>query len=116
VTSETIGETSLIDAISSILIVYSWVVAASLVFFLFLIARFYEIRFGQKSYYQLFLIPFFFFVIGAVADAFLANHYTGNPLLDFVGHIWSDLFLLGGGVVLIILCYALSKTMMGGRG
>lgn len=106
----------MIDTTSSILIVYSWVVAAILVFFLFLIARFYEIRFGQKSYYQLFLIPFTFFVIGAVADAFIANHYTGNPLLDFVGHFWSDLLFLAGGVVLIILCYTLSKTMMGGRG
>lgn len=106
----------MINTISSFLIVYSWVVAATLVFFLFLIARFYEMRFGQKSYYQLFLIPFLFFVIGAVADAFIANQYTGNPLLDFVGHVWSDLLLLAGGVVLIVLCCALSKTMMGGRG
>ena len=104
------------DTIGSILIVYSWVVAAILVFFLFLIARFYEIRFGQKSYYQLFAIPFIFFLIASVADAFLANHYAGNPLLDFVGHIWSDLLLLSGGVILIVLCYTLAKTMMGGRG
>lgn len=102
--------------IGSILIVYSWVVAAILVFFLFLIARFYEIRFGQKSYYQLFSIPFIFFLIGSVADAFIVNHYAGNPLLDFVGHIWPDLLLLSGGVFLIILCYTLSKRMMGGKG
>ena len=101
--------------LGSLLIVYCWVVAAILVFFLFLIGRFYQIRFGQKSYYQLFLFPLSLFVLAAVGDAFAANGYTGNPLLDFVGAFWFDLMLLVGGLVLIALCYSLFKTMMGGR-
>ena len=103
-------------ALGSIVIVYSWIVAAILVCFLFLIGRFYEIRFGQRSFYELLLIPFTLFIIAAVWNAFFANNYTGNPLLDFVGAFGSDLLFLVGGLVLIILCYSLFRTMMGGRG
>ena len=98
------------------LIVYIWVVAALLILFLFLIGRFYEIRFGQKSYYQLFLIPLGLLIIGAIWDAFFANSYTGDPLLDFAGGLWPDLFFLIGGIVLTVLCYTLYRTMMGRRG
>lgn len=106
----------MINILSSILILYSWAVAAILVLFLFLIARFYEFRFGQRSYYELFLLPLVLFVVAAILDAFLANGYTGNPLLDFVGGFWPDLLFLVGGLVLTVLCYNLYKTMIGGRG
>ncbi len=106
----------MIHTLSSILIVYSWIVAAVLIFFLFLIGRFYEIRFGQKSYYQLLLLPLGLLIAAAVWDAFLANGNTGNPLLDFVGEFGSDLLFLVGGLVLVVLCYSLFKTMMRGRG
>ena len=102
--------------LGSILIVYSWFVAAILVFFLFLIARFYELRFGQRSYYQLLLVPLSLFVVAAIWDAFFVNDQTGDPLLDFVGAIGPDLLLLVGGLLLLILCYSLYRTMMGGRG
>lgn len=102
--------------LGSILIVYSWIVAAILVFFLFLIARFYELRFGQRSYYQLLLIPLSLFVAAAIWDAFFVNDQTGDPLLDFVGATGPDLLLLVGGLLLLILCYSLYRTMMGGRG
>jgi hypothetical protein len=91
-------------------------VAAILVFFLFLIARFYELRFGQRSYYQLLLVPLSLFVVAAIWDAFFVNDQTGDPLLDFVGAIGPDLLLLVGGLLLLILCYSLYRTMMGGRG
>lgn len=102
--------------LGSILIVYSWFVAAILVFFLFLIARFYELRFGQRSYYQLLIIPLSLFVAAAIWDAFFVNDQTGDPLLDFVGATGPDLLLLVGGLLLLILCYSLYRTMMGGRG
>ena len=100
---------------SSLLVVFGWIIAAVLVLFLFLIGRFYEVRFGQKSYFQLMLIPLVLFVVAGVWDAFFANSYTGDPLLDFVGAIFPDLLLFVGGVVLIVLCYYLYRTMMGGR-
>ncbi len=106
----------MVDTFGSILIVYSWTVASILVFFLFLIGRFYEIRFGQRSYYQLMLVPAGLFVLAAIWDAFIANDNTGNPLLDFVGALGPDLLFLVGGLILIVLCYSLFRTMMGGRG
>jgi len=105
----------LAHTLGSLLILYCWIVAAILVFFLFMIGRFYETRFGQRSYYQLFLLPLGLFVLAALGDAFLANKYTGNPLLDYVGVFWFDLMLLVGGLILTILCYSLFRTMMGGR-
>jgi len=44
----------MIQTIGSILVLYSWIVAAILLLFLFLIGRFYEMQFRQRSYYQLF--------------------------------------------------------------
>jgi len=105
----------LIHTLGSILIVYSWVVAAALTFFLALIGRFYEIRFGQRSYYQMLILPLVLFIIAAVWEAFLANDYTGDPLLDFVGFFWTDLLFLLGGLVLTIFCFTLYRTMMGGK-
>lgn len=105
----------LMHILSSFLVVFSWIIAAILIFFLFLIGRFYEIRFGQKSYYQLMSIPLVLFVAAAVWDAFFANSYTGDPLLDFVGAFFPDLLFFAGGLVLIVLCYYLFRTMMGGR-
>jgi hypothetical protein len=101
--------------VGSLVVVFSWIIAAILVFFLFLVGRFYEIRFGQKSYYQLMLIPLALFVIAAIWDAFFTNDYTGDPLLDFVGAFFPDLLFFLGGLVLIILCYYLFRIMMGGR-
>lgn len=102
--------------LGSILILYSWIVAAILIVFLFLIGRFYEIKFGQKSYYQLLLFPLGLFLVAAIWDAFFINSNTGDPLLDFVGAPGPDLLLLVGGIILIGFCYSLYRTMMGGRG
>jgi len=97
------------------LIVFGWIVAAILLFFLLLIGRFYEIRFGQRSYYQLLLLPILCFLVSGVWDAFFVNEYTGDPLTDFVGAWWPDFLLLAGGLALIIFCYSLFRMMMGGK-
>jgi len=102
--------------LGSFLIVYCWAVAAILIFFLFLIGRFYEYRFGQRSYYELFLLPLVVFVAAAIWDAFAANDYTGDPILDFAGSLGPDALFLIGGLILTVLSYTLFKTMMGGRG
>jgi hypothetical protein len=94
-------------------VLYSSLVVAILISFLFLIGRFYEIKFGQKSGYQLLLLPLVLFLVAGIWDAFLANDYTGNPLLDFVGSPGPDALLLVGGLILIGLCYSLYRTMMG---
>ncbi len=101
--------------ISSILVVYSWIIAAVLILFLFLIGRFYQVKFGQKSRYQLLLVPLVLFLVGAIWDAFFANADTGDPLLDFVGAFGPDLVFLIGGLFLVALGYSLFRMMMGGR-
>lgn len=100
---------------SMLLIIFGWTIAAILIFFLFLIGRFYEIRFGSRSRYQLVLIPLVLFVTAAVLDAAFVNSYTGDPLLDFVGAFLPDLLFFLGGAVLIAIGHHLFKTMMGGR-
>jgi hypothetical protein len=105
----------LIDAISSILVLYAWIVAAALIVFLYLISRLFEIRFQKRSYYQLMIAPLVILVVAAFCDAFLANSETGNPLVDFVGPWWIDLLWLIGGFALILLGYSLYRMMMGGR-
>jgi hypothetical protein len=105
----------LVDLLSSILILYSWIVAAILIFFLYLIGGFYEKRFGQKSKHELLILPAALFLVAVVWDVFFANDNTGKPLLDFVGAPGPDLLYLAGGLVLIGLVYSLYRTMMGGR-
>jgi hypothetical protein len=97
----------LVDLINSILVLYSWVVAAVLILFLLLIGRFYEIKFGQRSYHWFLLIPLGCFLVAAVWYAFFAP--------DFVGVFWPDVLFLVGGLSLIGICYILFRIMMGGR-
>ena len=101
--------------LGSLLVVFCWLIAAVVIFFLFLIGRFYEVRFGQKSFYQLMLIPLLLFVAAGAWDGIFANSHTGDPLLDFVGASIPDLLLFVGGIFLAALCYYLYRKMMGGR-
>ena len=104
---------SLIQAINSILLFYSWIVAAILILLLSLIGRFYEIKFGQQSHYRLFLFPLVCFAVAAVWYTFFARDSATRG--DFVGALGPDLLLLVGGLALIGLGYTLFRTMMGGR-
>jgi len=94
----------MIGTIGSILVLYGWIVVAILLLFLFLIGRFYEIQFRQRSYFQLFLAPLVLFLAGAIWYVF--NHQ------DFVGLPGPDLLFLIGGLVLIGLGYTLHRLMM----
>jgi hypothetical protein len=90
-------------------------VAAILILFLFLIGRFYEMKFGQNSHYRLFLLPLACFVAAAAWYAFIPQYARGGSLRDFVGAFWPDVLLLVGGLFLVGLGYLLFRTMMGGR-
>ena len=97
----------MILTINSVLTLYNWIVVAILILFLFLIGRFYEIKFGQKSHYQLMLLPPVFFLVAAAWYAVASDDIVGVPV--------PDILFLVGGLILIWLCYSLYKTMMGGR-
>lgn len=105
----------MIQIVHSLFILYCWAVAALLISFLFLIGRFYEIKLRQKSYYQLFLIPFLLFLVAAIWYALFARDSAGARLYDFVGVFGPDLLYAIGGLVLIALGYYLHRSMMGGR-
>jgi hypothetical protein len=105
----------LIQTINSVLVLYGWIVAAILILFLYLIGRYYEIQIGRKSRYQLFLLPLALFLVAAVWYVFFARSSAGEPLWDFVGVFWPDLVFLLAGLSMIVLCYSLHRTMMGGK-
>ena len=95
-------------SINLVLMTYSWVIIAILLFFLFLIARFYERKAHQRSYYQLFLLPLIPFLLGTLRYDFL---FTGN----FVGDLLGDALFFAGGMTAIILGYHLLSLMTGDR-
>jgi hypothetical protein len=98
----------------SILILYTWVLAGSVVFSVLRIARFYEKKYAelyddaarQRTYYLLFLAPLLLFLGAAVRYAFEG---------DLAGDLWGDVALFVGGVVLTALGYRLQRLMTGGR-
>lgn len=95
-------------ALNLVLMTYSWVIIAILLFFLFLIARFYERKAHQSSRYQLFLLPLALFLLGTLRYDFLsAGNFVGDPL--------GDTLFLAGGVTTTILGYHLLNLMTGGR-
>jgi hypothetical protein len=94
--------------INLVLMTYSWVIMAILLFFLFLIARFYERKAHQRSHYQLFLLPLILFLLGTLRYDFL---FVGN----FVGDLLGDTLFFAGGVAAAILGYHLLNLMTGGR-
>ena len=95
-------------SINLVLMTYSWVIIAILLFFFFLIARFYERKAHQKSHYQLFLFPLVLFLLGILRYDFL---FAGN----FVGDLLGDTLFFVGGVATAILGYHLLDLMTGGR-
>jgi hypothetical protein len=94
--------------VNLVLMTYSWVIIAILLFFLFLIARFYERKAHQKSHYQLFLLPLILFLLGALRYNFLFSN-------NFVGDLLGDTLFFAGGVATSILGYRLLNLMTGGR-
>ena len=94
----------MMQTVGSILMLYSWIIAAILLLFLFLIGRFYEMQFRQRSYYQLFLLPLMLFLAGAIWYVFNTQ--------DFVGVTGPDLLFLIGGLVVMGLGYTLYRIML----
>lgn len=105
----------MIRVVGSLLLLYSWIVAAILIFSLFLIGRFYELKIRQKSNYQLLLIPLILFLIAAGWTAIFAFTASKGPASDFVG-MGADVLFLIGGLGLIALCYSLYRIMIARKG
>ncbi len=90
--------------LSNILLITAWAIICGLIAVLYRIARFYQLSSGRRSYYQAFTVPLLLFAAGALATAI----WPAAPL-------WSDLFMLFGGVILVGLGFYLLRLMTGNR-
>lgn len=86
---------------------YAWVAVAICLAFLYMIARFYEIKSGERSYYQVVLLPAVLFVAGAAWYAMSTQ--------DFMGQVVPDVMYTTGGAVLVVWGAYLIRLMTGGR-
>ena len=90
-------------SLSQALVLYTWFPLAALLFFLFLIARFYQKFCGKQTYFRLYLAPIFLFGAGAVRGAGV------GPLAD---DLLANGLLAAGGVTLLFLTVLLYRRMM----
>jgi hypothetical protein len=86
--------------------IYAWLGLGLLLFLMALIARFYERLSGQRTYYQLFIVPVLAFA-GASIRLSSQDRVTGD--------VWGDGLLLVGGVSLALLCWHVYRLMTSGR-
>ncbi len=94
------------DWLHQLLNLYTWFLLTALLFFLLLIARFYERFSGERTHFRIFLVPAALFGVEVV------HHAAGSPL----GQDWIGAVLSGtAGVVLLILCLRLYRQMTVGR-
>ncbi len=97
----------MVDEVRVGLSLYAWGGVAVCLSFLYLIARFYQVKSGERSYYQVALIPALLFVIGALWYA-LSDQ-------DFVGQVIPDLAYTVGGIILLVWGAYLLRLMTGRR-
>jgi hypothetical protein len=93
-------------ALSQLLLLYTWFALAVVLFFLLLIARFYQKFSGERTYFRLFLVPTLLFGVAAV-------RYSS---IDRIAHdTIGDLVLAAAGLLLAWLCIRLYRMMTAGR-
>jgi hypothetical protein len=98
----------------SVLNLYSWALAGALIFILYQIARFYQVKYAelykdkprQRTYAALFFVPLVLFPLAAGRYALLETQ---------IGDLIADLAFLLGGIALAATSYYLYRLLMGGR-
>lgn len=95
------------NLVSSILTIYIWAAVCILLFFLYVIGRFYQKKSGRRSYYPSFFVPIALFALAAIRYAFLAP--------TIVGDLWGDILRFVGGLVVGGFGFFLLRLMIGGR-
>lgn len=93
--------------INALFTVYTWAVVGVLLYFTFIIARFYERKSGIRSYYHLFLVPIILFGVASIRYAII--------LTSVAGDFWGDLLRFGAGVIVSVAMVYLLNLMVGGR-
>jgi hypothetical protein len=87
------------------LFLYTWFPLAALLFFLLLIARFYQKFSHKRTLFRLYVVPMFLFGVGAVRYSSI-NRFGGDLLGDGV--------VAAGGLLLLFLCAWLYWQMLYG--
>lgn len=94
--------------LESVLALYTWAMMLVLLVAMLMIARFFEIKSGERTHYQLFVAPVVFFLVAGIRYAFFSN-------VNWVGDIANNILFLCGGVVALIVGNRLLKSMTGDR-
>lgn len=90
-------------AFNQFLVLYSWFSLAALLFFLLLIARFYQKFSGKRTYFRLFAIPLVLFGASAVRYGSITS-IAGDPLGDLLAGL--------AGLMLLVMCGYLYRCML----
>ncbi len=90
-------------ALNRFLTLYTWFPLAALLFFLLLIARFYQKFSNEHTHFRFFLLPMILFGASTV-------RYGSIPAL--AGDALGDLLAAAGGVTLLLLCVNLYRCML----
>jgi len=91
------------ELLDELLMLYTLLAIGALVGMLALIARFYQLRSGERSRYRLFLVPLGLFALGGLYQA-LTIRIPGDDPVD-------DALLFLGGASLFGLCYLVLHLM-----
>jgi len=93
--------------INNFLTLYTWTIFCLLILFLMGIARFYERKAEQRSFYGLFSLPIMAFIIATIRYISLGTGMTGDG--------WGDILRGLGGLVLTGLSIFIFQLMVGKR-
>jgi hypothetical protein len=93
-------------SLNQFLLLYAWFPLAALIFFVLLIARFYQKFSGERTYFIVYIVPLVLFGAAAVRYASI-DQITG----DLLGDLLSGM----AGIILISLSLLLIRLMMAGR-
>jgi len=88
------------------LTIYNWFLIAILIVILLMIARFYELRTHERTFYRVFILPLTFFGLASIRIAYLDQIDTDK--------LATGLWLIGG-IFLIVLCVRLYYLMTNNR-
>jgi len=94
------------NIVYGILTVYIWGIVCIILYFTFLIARFYEQKSGRKTYYHAFLVAIGLFALAAIK-------YALTPVVS--GDLWGDVLRFLGALIAGGFGFYLLKLMVGKR-
>jgi len=86
--------------LQKIILIYSWIISSIIMIFIAAIARFYQKKFGVKTFYYFYFIPVLI-IFAAIINIYLYNTST------------SELVELIGAVISFITVFYLYKKMVG---